>query len=185
MDFNLLILAMIGIVISGSYLITQGVTMIEEVYTEFSKPFEGMRILHVDDDESCLKLISKKLGRKGANVLSVNGSQEFVDKIDGFKPQFVIFDYNIDRNNGWQLFRYALKKGYLDGAKAVFYTSQKTLLRDVMISERFKIPILRKNSVNPQYIYDSFKNSWFLSQTFGSEDIRKLTENEGSLKLKY
>ena len=60
------------------------------------------RILIVDDNEDNRDVLSRRLKRKGFEVISASGGQEGIDKATDDKPDLILMDMNMPDIDGWQ-----------------------------------------------------------------------------------
>ena len=64
---------------------------------------ERARILLVDDEPSIIKMVSKRLGVEGYEVLVAMDGQEGLDKAQAERPDLVILDLMLPRLNGYEV----------------------------------------------------------------------------------
>jgi len=59
--------------------------------------------LVVDDDVDNLTMISKALEFQGLEVHRARSADEALEKLQAIKPDFMLFDLNMPRTDGWEL----------------------------------------------------------------------------------
>jgi len=74
------------------------------------------RLLLVEDNEMNRDMLSRRLQRKGYEILIAVDGQEGVDKARGDKPDLILLDMSLPVMDGWEAAR--LLKGE-DGTKAI------------------------------------------------------------------
>jgi CheY-like chemotaxis protein len=74
------------------------------------------RLLLVEDNEMNRDMLSRRLQRKGYEILIAVDGQEGVDKARGEKPDLILLDMSLPVMDGWEAAR--LLKGE-DGTKAI------------------------------------------------------------------
>jgi CheY-like chemotaxis protein len=74
------------------------------------------RLLLVEDNEINRDMLSRRLQRKGYEILIAVDGQEGVDKARGEKPDLILLDMSLPVMDGWEAAR--LLKGE-DGTKAI------------------------------------------------------------------
>ena len=65
----------------------------------------ALKILVVEDNELNLDMISKRLMRKGFEIVAARNGKEAIDMASGEKPDLILMDLSLPEIDGWEATR--------------------------------------------------------------------------------